>query len=475
MVAQIDLAPHLERCFLFDAVEDSYEITETRGHVPEWLRGTYYVNGPARFERAGIRYRNWLDGDGMVCALHFGSDGIRFANRFVGTRKFREEQAAGIAIYRSFGTAFAGDRLRRNVMIEPAVNVSVYPFAGTLLAFGEQSLPVELDPVTLETRGEYDFHGRLNEVSPFAAHAKFDPFTGHMFNFGVSYSTTRPCVYTYEVDASGCLQSRRRHALEFSHAVHDFGVSSRHFAFFLSPLIMDAEKFLCDGASVFDSLRWRPETGSRILVVPREAGEQPFSIKTGTGYCLHMINCFEQSRRLAVDLIELEAPIYAEYQPVPNLYSSAPPGRPVRYWIDLGSRSLVERMAMRYDRTPDFPSIDSRLLSQPYDHVWMLGLSSAGQPGRKFFDQLALGSWREGDATDLFQSDEGEYLCGEPVFVRNPNTPDGGVVIVQNLKPREDLVEFLLFEALALGQGPIARIPLRHRVHPGFHASFKGE
>ena len=80
-----DLAPGLDRCFLFDAVEDSYAITGITGSVPEWLRGSYYVNGPARFERAGRRYKHWLDGDGCVCALHFTNAGIRFSSRFVGT------------------------------------------------------------------------------------------------------------------------------------------------------------------------------------------------------------------------------------------------------------------------------------------------------------------------------------------------------------------------------------------------------
>ena len=47
------LAPHLERCFWFDAIEDSYEIHDVTGSIPRWLRGTYYVNGPACFERAG--------------------------------------------------------------------------------------------------------------------------------------------------------------------------------------------------------------------------------------------------------------------------------------------------------------------------------------------------------------------------------------------------------------------------------------
>src|SRR5262245_57982662 len=100
----MDSAPLLERCFLFDAVEDSYAISEVTGRVPEWLRGTYYINGPARFERAGLRYKHWLDGDGMVCALRFGADTIHFTNRFVKTPKLIAEEAAGRAIYRTFGT-----------------------------------------------------------------------------------------------------------------------------------------------------------------------------------------------------------------------------------------------------------------------------------------------------------------------------------------------------------------------------------
>ena len=206
-----DLAPLLEQCFLFEATEDSYRVEGIEGRIPAWLRGSYYVNGPARFERAGMRYKHWLDGDGMICALRFGAEGVYFTNRFVKTRKVTEEDAAGKFLYRGFGTAFPGDQTLRNVMLEPPVNVSVYPYAGKLLAFGEQSMPMELDPVTLETRGEYDFSGSINEISPFAAHAKTDPANGHLLNFGISFSATAPMLNVYEFDAAGDLIRRRRH------------------------------------------------------------------------------------------------------------------------------------------------------------------------------------------------------------------------------------------------------------------------
>jgi carotenoid cleavage dioxygenase-like enzyme len=55
-----DLAPHLEGCVWLDPVEASYEVSGVSGRVPEWLRGSWYVNGPSRFERGWMRYKHSL-------------------------------------------------------------------------------------------------------------------------------------------------------------------------------------------------------------------------------------------------------------------------------------------------------------------------------------------------------------------------------------------------------------------------------
>ena len=378
--------------------------------------------------------------------------------------KLQEEDAAGQFLYRGFGTAFPGDKLRQNIMLEPPVNVSVYPFAGSVLAFGEQTLPYALDPVTLETRGEYDFQGKLNHVSPFAAHAKLDPATGHMLNFGISYSADKPMANVYEFDTQGNQIRRRRYPLRYPHSNHDFGVTPEHVIFFLSPLLMDFGKFW-GGVSVMESLCWQPELGSRILIAPREAKAEAFEVMAGNGYCLHLINCFEDGNRLIVDILELESPVYPEYQTIPDLFSTVSPCRPVRYVIDLNSKAVVERRAMAYDRTPDFPAIDPRLSGSDYDEFWMLGISTAGQPGRKFFDQLAHGSWSLGGVEDVYQAEPGFYLGGEPIYV-------AGSVIVQRLNTHENKAEVLIFESGHVSKGPVATLPLRHMIHPGFHASF---
>jgi all-trans-8'-apo-beta-carotenal 15,15'-oxygenase len=467
-------APLLERCFLFDAVEDSYCVSDITGRVPEWLRGSYYINGPARFERAGRQCKHWLDGDGMVCALRFTDAGIRFTNRFVGTPKLRDEDRAGKFLYREFGTAFPGDRLRRNVMLEPPVNVSVYPYAGKLLAFGEQSLPLELDPETLETIGEYDFGASLNEVSPFAAHAKTDPATGHLLNFGISFSATEPMLNVYEFDAAGGFVRRRRHKLKYQHSVHDFGFTPNYVAFYLSPLLMDFRRFWSEEISVMESLSWEPDKGSRILIAPRSSKSvEAFSVEVEPRYCLHLINCHEAGTHLIVDVLEMDRPIYGEYQPVPDLFTTVPPCRPVRYVIDTESRAIVEKLTMPYECAPDFPAIDAHRSGLDYNDFWMLGIGASGQhAGRKFFDQLVRGSWASGDVCDQYMASYGEYLGGEPVSIVNPKDPSEAVVIVEHLIPAENRAEFLLFDGFSLRSGPMARLPLRHRVHPGFHTSF---
>jgi carotenoid cleavage dioxygenase-like enzyme len=58
------------------------------------------------------------------------------------------------------------------------------------------------------------------------------------------------------------------------------------------------------------------------------------------------------------------------------------------------------------------------------------------------------------------------------VAIFNPEKPGEAVVIVEHLVPAQTQVEFLLLDAFALNAGPIARLPLRHPIHAGFHTSF---
>ena len=470
-----DHAPLIERAFSLEPAELSYDVGRVEGRVPDFVRGTYYLNGPARFSRGGFRYGHWLDGDGMVCSLRFGGGRVRLTSRFVRTAKLAAEEEAGRPLFRTFGTAFEGDRLKRGIALESPANVSVYPVGGALLAFGEQGLPLELDPETLETRGEFTFGGALNEVSPFAAHPKLDPATGEMFNFGVAFSAARPQLNLYRFDAGGRMTYRRRLPLEHASSVHDFGLSQSYAAFYLSPYTLDMEALARGGRTLMDSLRWEPGRGSRLLVASRQTGEAVAAVGVGSRYCLHFINCFEEGGLLHADVLELDRPIYDQYQTVPDLFTDVCEGRPVRLVVDVGAGELIRTEEIDYCLAPDFPAVDPRRLARPYEDFWMLGISAAGRPGRKFFDQLVRARWGERRATDLYQAPAGCYLSGEPAFVGDPRDERAGAVVCQLFDAARGEHAFVIFDAFDVARGPVAALRLEAPVHMGFHAAFVPE
>jgi all-trans-8'-apo-beta-carotenal 15,15'-oxygenase len=406
----------------------------------------------------------------MVCALRFGEGGAHLTARYVRGSRLAEEEAAGRAIYRSFGTAFPGDRLARGIALESPLNVSVYPYGGSLLAFGEQGLPWELDPETLETRGPFTFGGALNPVSPFAAHPKIDPRTGELFNFGVSFAAAQPVLNLYRFDPEGRPVYRRRLPVDMPVSLHDFCLSERHAVFHLGPYLLDMAA-LGAGGSLMDALRWEPERGSRLLIVDRESGEAVATVPVGNRYVLHGINAFEEGARLTVDVVELDRPVYDQYE-LEDMFVDVAPGRPVRFVIELPAGALLETREIAYDRAPDFPAIHPDLVGRPYEDLWMLGISKAGQPGRKFFDQVVHLSWAHPERAGVWQAPPGWYLGGEPAYAPDPEG-EGGAVICQRFDAEKGESAFLVFNAFDLPAGPRAVIALDAPVHLGFHAVFE--
>lgn len=484
----IDHAPLLERAFEIEVVEGAWDL-EPEGEIPPFLRGDYYLNGPSRFRVGEIAYRHWLDGDGAVSRLHFGghsgghSDGgtVRFAQRFVRSRKFMDERTEGRALYRTFGTSFEGDRLKRGIALESPANVSAFRFGKYLLAFGEQGLPYALDPTTLETHGEHTFDGRLNAVSPLSAHPCFDRESGEMFNFGVSFSSRQPSMTLYRFTPDGDLVYRRRHPLPYPCSTHDFILSDTYAIFYLSPYVLDVAGMMGGDQSIMDGLSWEPERGSRLLVFDRETGDAIADVSIGNRYCLHLINSFEEdpeasgdgSGRLVVDVVELERPVYDQYQVLPDLFVDAPSGGPRRFVLDRDTWEIVDRATVDYNVCPDFPAIDPRRAHRPYDDFWLLGMSAQGRPGRKFFDQVAHLRWSHPESPDVWNAPPHRYLGGEPVFLGDPASEDRGVVLCQEFDAESRRSAFLLFDAFSIDRGPIARLPVPHPMPLAFHASYE--
>jgi len=289
-------------------VEHDYE-ARVVGTIPDELRGTLYRNGPGLFDRSGFRKRCVMDGDGMIQAFTFHERGVRFKNRFVKTRKFQEEEAAGRFLYPSWSTQAPGgvwgNAFKADAILSEA-SVTVYRWNGRLLAFDDTGQPWELDPNTLETMGETRL-GLAEGSGIFSAHAKHDPLSGEWFHFGVRYGP-KPMLHVMVFGPGGALRSHRVLPMPRYVYIHDWFVSERHVVFLFHPVQFAFVGFLLGRRSMMDSLRWKPEEGNLLWVLPREGDAAPITFQTEARFIWHSVNAFEQGGEIIADFIGYRDP-----------------------------------------------------------------------------------------------------------------------------------------------------------------------
>ena len=149
------------------------------GRWPTELRGRFYRNGPALFERGGERYHHWFDGDGMVqqFSITDGSGGagtrIHHRGRLVRTSKLQAEQQAGRFLFSAFGTQVDGTPPVGGPDAFNVANTNALEHAGRVLALWEGGSAYALDPRDLSTQGPVTWRDDLAQV-PFSAHPKVD-------------------------------------------------------------------------------------------------------------------------------------------------------------------------------------------------------------------------------------------------------------------------------------------------------------
>ncbi|MFZ4688723.1 MAG: carotenoid oxygenase family protein [Polymorphobacter sp.] len=233
-------------------------LTRIHGKAPAGLAGTLYRNGPARFRRAGSASGHWFDGDGLIRAWRINGDDARLAARFVDTPKRRQEEALGEMVMPGFGTPVRGGAVVRNNDDTNAANTNVIMAGNRLMALWEAGSPVGLDPETLATRGIETLRPDLAHM-PFLAHPRIEP-DGRIWNLGMSGKA----AFVWRLSASGVLEAGQAIKLPRASYAHDFTATSRHLVIVLQPWVQD--KFTLP---YLDSLSWRPELGTQVLVVDK--------------------------------------------------------------------------------------------------------------------------------------------------------------------------------------------------------------
>jgi carotenoid cleavage dioxygenase len=433
------------------------------GEVPEGLVGDFVRNGPnPMFEPLG-RY-HMFDGDGMLHQVRFGDGAPRYRNRWIRSRALEAEMRHHRALYHGLAEilefpdpALVGDA----GPIKNPANTHIVRHAGRYLALYEGGPPTEVT-AELDTVGEFDFDGRL--AGAMTAHPRLDPRTGEMVFF--AYSPFPPYLRYHVADASGALVHSIEIPLEVPVMMHDF-VITEHYAVLLD----SPARFNLTGEGT-DMVRWQPELGCRLGVLPRlGAAEDIRWFDIEPHHVQHYWNAWEDGDRIVLSGSRLA---HADFGmetggDVEASTADATAGRPADFWIDLRSGSAG--WAPRDDLGGDFCRFDDRRVGVPNRYDYMSAFLGANDVIGDF-DTIVKYDTVTGTRTQWHAGVSGHV--GEAVFAPDPagTAEDDGWLLASVFDSDAGRGEVVVLDARDLAAGPVARVQLPQRMPFGFHANW---
>lgn len=438
---------------------------EVVGEIPRDLNGVYLRNGPnARFPMRG-RY-HWFDGDGMVHAVHFENGAARYRNRWVRTRAFEAESAAGRALWTGvmenprdnpFGNT-------RGLNLKDSANTDIVFHQGRLLTTWYLcGSPYTMDPLSLETLGAQTFLDTL--TGDVMAHPKVDERTGELFWF--DYGPEPPFLRYGVVGPQGTVDHVVDLDLPGARLPHDMAITENHAILMDLPLYQDLDA----ARQGRYKLTFDRSLPSRFGVIPKRGrADQIRWFEAKPCYIYHVVNAWEEGGEIVMDVCRVSRPAPSGGGSVLARMISylKLDARMYRYRFDLTTGATSEEY-VDGDHNTEFPSIDLRLTGRKSRYAYNV---SVKQAPTNLFDGLVKYDNLTG-AKQTYYFGEHRYGSEAPFAPRDGSAgEDDGYLVTFVTDEREGRSEVQVLDASDITKGPVARVLLPQRVPLGFHATW---
>lgn len=443
--------------------------SEIRGRIPDSVRGTFFRIGPGRNKIGDELFGHWFDGDGMLHALTFDERGAWYRNKYVRTPKYLDETAAQKIVHRSFGHNAPGGILK-NFGRQPAncANTSLTWHGGRLLALWEGGRPWQLDPVTLDTVGEFNFDGKLGMLDAFSAHGKIDPDNGYYYNHGLGVGKRGPQVSVYRISPEGTLEARTAFPIKLAAFVHDFALAGDYLVYFIHPVgFRNPLPFMSGWKSFNDCVRFNPKWGMEVKVLNKHTLEPVASFQVDPFVVFHFGNSWVEGDELVVNLMRFED--FSVNETISDVFHAEnnQGGRPWQYRLNLAS-GQHSHGPLPLQHEGEFPQWDWRYSGHATRYLYSSTLMDNGTPG--FFN----GQQRLDLATgEIFEHDFGDgFYTSEAMFVPEGSAEGDGYLVCAVYDAWQHRSEIRLLDARKPGLPEVAAVPLRNHIPFGFHCGY---
>ena len=458
-------------------VEAEVNDLEVEGEVPVALNGAFYRCGPdPRFPPIHGDDIN-INGDGMVTMFRFDNGAVDFRSRYVRTEKYLLEAKARRALFGVYRNPYTDDPSVAG-KDRTTANTNAFFHAGRLFALKEDGLPYEVDPHTLETRGRFDYGGKI-ESQTHTAHPKIDPASGEMLSHGYEAKglATRD-VSIQVISKTGELVREDFFTAPYVSFMHDWAVTANHFIFPMMPTTADDARMRAGGAHWM----FEPDLDTWFGILRRDANATDMrwfkSPACGLG---HILNAFDDGDKVYVDMTVSERnqfPFIENADGAPFDRDKAAPHL-TRLTFDLSKPGGAYEAETLYPDFLEMPIIDARYALHPYRH----GFTTVLDRTRPLNVAGTIGvGWNTITHVDLATKKMKRYYvgdrttCQEPCFVpRSANAPEGDgylLSVITHYGDSEPRTLLIVLDTADIEAGPIARIRVPFRLHGAVHGNW---
>ena len=426
---------------------------EVLGEVPRELNGSFFRCGGDTLYPT-LENDNLNNGDGVMAAFHFEDGYVDFIQRYVKTERFLLERKNRRRLYGHYRDPYADDAATAGTDRDNTGNTTAWVHRGRLFALREDSIPYELDPITLETLGKARFGGELRSRT-MSAHPKIDPVTGEWWSYG-QFSDKRfeGEMSLHVIDRDGKVIREEEFALPYPGMTHDWAVTRDHLIFHILPYTVDPERLKAGGDFYAFDASLEPMFG----IMPRTGTTQDirwFSVP-GAGVA-HFMNAFSEGDTVHVDGATHSGQFFTFFQEVHGRPAEFRPGTFSRISFDLSSDEVTVR-PLTNGAAGGMPKIDERFAMQPY---------------RYGFSTTRTGLVRYDTHTGGRQEHETEGSAQEPVFVpRRPDAPEGEGFLLAVITRPDNRADLIILDAMDLEAEPLATVRLPFSQPWLFHGSW---
>ncbi|TMS54948.1 carotenoid oxygenase family protein [Mycobacterium sp. DBP42] len=268
------------------------------------------------------------------------------------------------------------------------------------------------------------------------------------------------------LDRNGKLKHFRSAPLPYVAMVHDFTVTQRYLVFFVSPIIPDAVPVALGLKTLGEALRYRPEQGSSVILVPRDGGKIR-QIDTDAALVFHLSNAYDDGTDVVLDAITYANGILLER--ISRFHTSALDDAPsafTRFRITGSGRVLREALS---DSPCEFPRHHGAYEGLPHRYSYY----NTRRHLRSFYDSITKLDLAGCTESTYTTTAAGNSFC-EPVFTPRPGATaeDDGWLLTVEYQARQRTSRLVILDARDVAAGPIATAQLTQHLPQGFHGSF---